>query len=38
MGKGSRSWNRWRRDRQRKVKGRAKKAAAERGKQRAASK
>jgi hypothetical protein len=32
MGKGSRAWNRWRRDNQRKKKSRAKKQAAERSK------
>jgi hypothetical protein len=38
MGKGSRSWNRWRRDHQRKVKARKKKQAQERGTARAATK
>jgi hypothetical protein len=38
MGKGSRSWVRWRRDHQRKIKARAKKKAQERGDARAAAK
>jgi hypothetical protein len=38
MAKGSRAWNRWRRDNQRKLKARLKKQAAERGAARAAKK
>jgi hypothetical protein len=38
MGKGSRAWNRWRRERQRKVKARKKKQAQERAATRAAAK
>lgn len=37
MGKGDRSWNRWRRDLQRKKKDRLKRQAAERGKARKAT-
>jgi hypothetical protein len=38
MAKGSRAWNRWRRDNQRKIKARRKKVAAEKGAARAAAK
>jgi hypothetical protein len=38
MGKGSRSWNRWRKERQRKVKARRKKQATERSAARSAKK
>ena len=38
MAKGSRSWNRWRKDNQRKLKARKKKRAQEKGAARAASK
>jgi hypothetical protein len=38
MAKGSRAWNRWRKERQRKLKARKKKQAQERGAARAASK
>jgi hypothetical protein len=38
MAKGSRSWNRWRKDNQRKIKARKKKQAQERGAARAAAK
>jgi len=38
MAKGSRAWNRWRRDNQRKLKARKKKVAQDKGAARAASK